>query len=276
MSKPKFMFSRAVIFLFLLAIACVSLYPIFYMAINSVRTSVDFFKNPSGLPGTWYGLNYEALYYRFDVLRLFGNTLFCVLAAFSLNIFFTIPASYAFSKIEFRYRSALFLLVISTMTIPSITFIIPNFQIMARLGLVDHLVSVVLMWAITSIPTNIFLLTSLMRGIPNEVLAAAKIDGANYFQTLLRVVMPLSISGIITLAIFNTTDWWNDLFTPLIFLQSDELKTMTLAVATILKRFDTNQPLLLAGLLMTSIPPILIYMTLQRYIRKGLVVGSVK
>jgi len=276
MSKPKLMFTRGVIFVFLLAIACISLYPIFYMAINSVRTSVDFFKNPGGLPSVWYGLNYTALYYRFDVLRLFGNTLFCVAAAFAINVFFTIPASYAFSKIEFRFRSALFLLVISTMTIPNITFIIPNFQIMAELGLVDHLLSVVLMWGITSIPTNIFLLTSLMRAIPSEVLSAAKIDGANYFQTLLRIVTPLSLSGIVTLAIFNTTDWWNDLFTPLIFLQSDELKTMTLAVATILKRFDTNQPLLLAGLLMTSFPPILIYMTLQRYIRKGLVVGSVK
>jgi len=276
MSKPKLLFTRGVIFVFLLAIACISLYPIFYMAINSVRSSVDFFKNPGGLPSAWYGLNYTALYYRFDVLRLFGNTLVCVLAAFAVNAFFTIPASYAFSKIEFRFRSALFLLVISTMTIPSITFIIPNFQIMAGLGLVDHLLSVVLMWGITSIPTNIFLLTSLMRAIPDEVLSAAKIDGANYFQTLLRIVTPLSLSGIITLAIFNTTDWWNDLFTPLILLQSDELKTMTLAVATILKRFDTNQPLLLAGLLMTAFPPILIYMTLQRYIRKGLVVGSVK
>lgn len=260
----------------LVAIAVIDLYPIAYMGMNSARTAVDFFKNPGGWPHPWYFDNFAALYWRFDVLRLFGNTLFCVAASFALTMALAIPASYAFAKIPFPHKSPLYLLMIATMTIPSITFIVPNFLLMSHLGLVDNLWSVVLMWAITGVPSNVFLLTSLMRGIPNEILEAGKIDGIRYVGMLARIIVPLSLPGIITLAIFNSTGWWNDLFTPLIFLHSDKTKTMTVAVATILKRFDTDFPLLLSGLFMTSIPPIVIYITLQKYIKKGLVIGSVK
>ncbi|BBI33502.1 carbohydrate ABC transporter permease [Cohnella abietis] len=264
------------IYIVLITIAIIDFYPVVYMAINSSRTAVDFFKNPGGLPLEWNFDNFKALYYRFDVLRLFGNTFFSAAAAFVLTMLLAIPASFAFAKLRFKFRQGLYMTIIATMTIPSITFAVPNFLLMSRIGLVDHLESVILIWGITSVPSNIFLLAALMRGIPNEILEAGKIDGMRYFQTLTRFVIPLSAPGIITLAIFNTTGWWNDLFTPLIFLQSDDLKTMTVAVATILKRFDTDYPLLLAGLFMTSIPPIAIYIALQKYIKKGLVIGSVK
>lgn len=267
---------NAFIFLVLAAIAVIDFYPIVYMAVNSSRTAVDFFRNPGGFPEPWNFDNFKALYLRFDVLRLFGNTLLDAAAAFALTMALAIPASFAFAKIPVPFRSGLYLLVIATMTIPGITFIIPDYLLMSRLGLVDHPLSVILMWSVTAVPSNIFLLVSLMRGIPNEILEASKIDGIRYVRTLTRIVVPLSAPGIITLAIFNATGWWNDLLTPLIFLQSDEWKTMTVAVATILKRFDTDIPLLLAGLFMTSVPPLLIYMTLQKYIRKGLVIGSVK
>jgi len=267
---------NVVIYAVLIAIAAIDFYPIVYMGINSSRTAVDFFKNPGGLPDSWNFENFQALYARFDVLRLFGNTLYGAAAAFLLTMALAIPASFAFAKIKFPYRNGLYMLVIATMTIPSITFVVPNFLLMSRLGLVDHMSSVIVMWAVTSVPSNIFLLVSLMRAIPNEILEAAKIDGIRYFQTMFKIVVPLSVPGIITLAIFNSTGWWNDLFTPLIFLQSDEMKTMTVAVATILKRFDTDYPLLIAGLFMTSIPPIVIYIALQKYIKKGLVIGSVK
>ncbi len=276
MANRKSLPVRLVVYLVLVAIAVVDFYPVVYMAVNSSRTAVDFFRDPGGLPAPWYFDNFKALYYRFDVLRLFGNTLGDTAAAFALAMALSIPASFAFAKIRFPYRSGLYMTVIATMTIPGITFVVPNFLLMSRLGLVDHPASVVVMWAVTSVPSNIFLLVALMRGIPDEILEAAKVDGISYMQTVARIVLPLSVPGIVTLAIFNTTGWWNDLFTPLIFLQSDEWKTMTVAVATILKRFDTDYPLLLAGLFMTSVPPMLIYVALQKYIKRGLVIGSVK
>jgi ABC-type glycerol-3-phosphate transport system permease component len=122
----------------------------------------------------------------------------------------------------------------------------------------------------------VFLLSTLMRGIPDEILESARLDGAGYLELIRRIVIPLSLPGLITVTIFNVTGWWNDLLIPLIFLQSDEQMTVTVGMATIVGRLSTNYPLLLAGLFTASIPPVLAYIFLQRYIRQGLVIGSLR
>ncbi|MCQ6564038.1 carbohydrate ABC transporter permease [Paenibacillus mendelii] len=274
--KPWFSLHRALIFIILLLVACLSLYPLIYMAASSLKTSMEFIEDPAGLPKTLYFDNFKALFYRFDVLLLFGNTAVCVAGGLVITLAVSIPASFAFAKLRFRWRSALYIILIATMTIPGITFLIPNYLLMSKLGWIDHFISVIVIWGVTSIPGNVFLLTSLMRGMPNELLEAVKIDGGNYWHLMGRIVLPMSIPGIMTVGIFNATGWWNDLLTPLIYLQSDATKTMTVAVATILGRFSSDYPLLLTGLLLTSIPPILIYILLQGFIRKGLVIGAVK
>jgi raffinose/stachyose/melibiose transport system permease protein len=267
---------KALIFLILSCIALAAIYPILFMLFSSLRTSVDFINNPLSLPHEFYFDNFKALYYRFSLVSLYGNTAFCVIGALIFSLLFSLPASFAFAKIRFKHRNALYMTMIATMTIPGITFILPNYLLMSKLGLVDHFVSVIAIWSVTSIPGNVFLLTSLMRSIPNELLEAVKIDGGNYFQLMSRVVAPISFPGIMTVSIFNTTGWWNDLMTPLIYLQSDTKKTMTVAVATILGRYSSDFPLLLTGLLLTSLPPIILYIVLQGHIRKGLVIGAVK
>ena len=134
----------------------------------------------------------------------------------------------------------------------------------------------VLLWAATSVPGSIFLLSSLMRSIPSEVLEAARIDGAGYLETLLRIVLPLSLPGIVTVMIFNITAWWNDLLIPLVFIgQAGEDDGHR-------RRGDARIALqhgLSAGAdraVLASLPPIVAYIVLQRFIRRGLVLGAVK
>jgi raffinose/stachyose/melibiose transport system permease protein len=267
---------RILIFMMLAVIAVIDLYPLYYMIMSSFKTSAEFTLNASALGKTLYLDNYKALYLRFDVFRLFFNTAICVFSALMVCLLFAIPASFAFAKIRFYKKRFFFMLMIASMAIPGITFIIPNYLFMSRLGLIDEYPSVIIMWAVGSLPGSIFLLTSLMRGMPNEMLEAVKLDGGNYGQTMVNIVIPLSIPGLITIAIFNMTGWWNDLLTPLLYLQSDHMKTMTVAAATILGKFKSDYPLLLTGLVMTAVPPILIYIVLQGYIRKGLVIGAIK
>jgi len=267
---------RTLIFIVLVFFALIAVLPLVYMLISSLKTSNDFFVRPLGLPSDWVLENYKALFLRFDLLRLYGNTTVCAIGALLLTLLLSVPASFAFAKVQFRYRSAMFLTMIATMTIPGITFIIPNYLIMSKLGLIDTYWSVILMWGVISVPGNIFLLTSLMRGLPGETLEAVKIDGGNYWQLMTRIVLPLSVPGIMTVSIFCLTGWWNDLLTPMLYLQSDSMKTLTVATATILGRFGDDFPLLLSGLVLVSVPPVLLYVFLQGYIRKGLVVGAVK
>ena len=142
--------------------------------------------------------------------------------------------------------------------------------------MIDTSVPLVLLWAATSVPGSVFLLSSLMRSIPSEVLEAARIDGAGYLETLLRIVLPLSLPGIVTVMIFNITAWWNDLLIPLVIIGQQERTTVTAAAAVLGSRFSMDYPLILTGLSLASLPPIAAYVVLQRFIRRGLVLGAVK
>ncbi len=268
---------RGVLILVLVILAVAALYPILFMILSTFRNSDEYINNPLGLPHDLTNVqNFITLFNNFDIVRLFLNTIQYILLAAAISLSVSIPASFAIAKLRFPMRHLFFTLFLASMVIPGITFIIPDYVLMSNLGLVDNFWSVVLLWSATSIPGSIFLLSSLMRGLPNEVVEATKVDGANYVQLLLRVVIPMSIPGIVTITIFNVTSWWNDLLVPLIFLQSDENKTLTAAVATIGGRYTTDFPQLLTGLLMVSLPPILLYVFIQRYIRRGMVVGAVK
>lgn len=268
---------RAVAFVFLVVFALMALFPIAYMGVSSVKTSREFIRTPLALPSSWTYLdNYRALWIRFDIPQLFINTILYIALSLLLSLSVSIPAAFAIAKLNFPFRSVIRLLLIGTLIIPVITFIIPSYSMMARLGLVDSYKSVVLLWAATTVPANVFLLSSLMRGIPGEILESARLDGANYIELLRRIVIPLSIPGLITVSIFNVTNWWNDLLIPLIFLQSANDMTVTVGMATTVGRLSTDYPLLLAGLFVASMPPIITYIVLQRFIRQGLVIGAIK
>ncbi|MBW7456264.1 carbohydrate ABC transporter permease, partial [Paenibacillus sepulcri] len=243
MNRTSNRFVRFILVVILTLVAVVAVYPLAYMLLSSMKTSIEFIRNPIAWPKTFYFDNFQALYYRFSLLRLFGNTLVSVGGALILSLVLSVPAAFAFAKLRFRFKNSLYMTMIGMMTVPGITFILPNFLLMSRLGWVNHFASVIVIWGVTSIPGNVFLLRALLHSLPNEILEAVRIDGAGYLQVLLRVVVPLSLPGLATVSIFNATAWWNDLLTPLVYLQSDEMKTMTVAVATILGRFSSDYPL---------------------------------
>jgi raffinose/stachyose/melibiose transport system permease protein len=254
-----------------------AIYPIFYMGVASLKTNFEFIRDPLSLPNDFtYFDNYRVLWVRFDIPRLFLNTIFYIVLSSALSLSVSIPAAYAIAKMRFPFRSLLRFMLIGTLIIPVITYIVPAYVMMADLGLVDSYKSVVLIWAASSVPGNVFLLSSLMRAIPNEIPESARLDGAGYLEMMTRIVIPLSLPGLITVTIFNVTGWWNDLLVPLIFLQSNRQMTVTVGLATNVGRLSTDYPLLLAGLFTASLPPMLAYIMLQRFIRQGLVIGAVK
>ncbi|MGI9252828.1 MAG: carbohydrate ABC transporter permease [Thermomicrobiales bacterium] len=268
---------QAFVVALLCLLAAIALYPVVFMFLSAFKTSLDYMTNPVGLPnGFGYIENFQAMIYRFDVPRLFGNTVWYIFLASLIAHLVSIPASFAFAKLNFPFRASLRTAMIATMIVPAITLLVPSYVMMANWGIVNSYWSVVLIWAAMAVPGNVFLLSSLMRAIPGEILEAARVDGASYLEMLLRIALPLSMPGLLTITIFNVTAWWNDLLIPLVFLQSDENKTITVAAATIVGRFSLDTPLLLTGLLFACIPPILVYIFLQSYIRRGLVIGALK
>jgi raffinose/stachyose/melibiose transport system permease protein len=269
--------TRGGIVLVLAFIAVIAIYPIAFMGLSSFRTSFEYLANPVGFPqGFSYVDNFIAVYYRFNLPRLFANTVTYILLASAITLAVSLPASYTFAKIHFPAREGLRAAMIATLIMPPVTFLVPSYVMMANLGLIDTSLPVVLLWSATGVPGSVFLLSALMRSIPSEILEAARLDGAGYLETLLRIVLPLSMPGIITVMIFNITAWWNDLLIPLVFIGQEEKTTLTAAVATIGSRFSMDYPLVLTGLFLASLPPVVAYIALQGHIRRGLVAGAVK
>lgn len=266
---------RGTITLVLGFVAVLAVYPLFFMFVTSLKSQQDYLRNPLALPTTWtYLENFAAMFSRFDIVRLYANSVGYIAVAWVICLLAAVPAAYAFAKLEFPARKLLFMAFVSSLAIPGVTFIIPDYVLFARLGLIDHPASVILLWATTGLPGSLFLLSAFMRALPRELLEAATVDGAGYFQTMVRVVIPMSVPGIVTITIFNVTAWWNDLLTPLVFLQSSERATVTLGVATTVQRHGGDTPLLVTGLLMAALPPVLTYVVAQRVIRRGLVLGA--
>lgn len=269
--------TRGLLVVVLSLVAVAALYPLVFMALNSLKNPREFGDNPLSLPPRFDLGNYIGLTNHFDVGRLIGNTILYAAISLAACLVISIPASYALAKIRFRGSTLLFTFIVASLGVPTIAILVPDYLLFVQAGFADSPVAVIAMWTGRSLPGTIFLVSAVLRALPDELAEAATIDGAGYLRILWSIVLPLSIPGVVTASIFNVTAWWNDLLVPLVFFQSEEKQTLTAGVATIGQRLATNDvPQTITGLLVASVLPIVLYLFLQGYIRRGLVMGSVK
>jgi raffinose/stachyose/melibiose transport system permease protein len=277
LSKFNQKLSNLLIFITLLVLSISNLYPLFYMFMNSIKSRTDYFINPFSvwnLQLTWE--NYITMISQFKILNLFKNSF--IISFFSIIILLCLGtfASYAFAKLDFRGKDIIYLLVISTMFIPVQATIVPLYVMFAKIHLVNTYMSVILMYVGMFIPEVILLMTSTFRGIPDELLEAARLDGAGYFDLIRYVIVPMGKPAIILCVIFYFIVTWNDLFTPMILLQSMDRRTVMVALAALISRYSGDPTFQFAGLVLASIPAILVYAIFQRYILKGISLGATK
>jgi raffinose/stachyose/melibiose transport system permease protein len=270
-------FSNLLIFLLLLGLSISNLYPLFYMFMNSIKSRTDYFVDPFsvfGLRLTWD--NYLTMISQFKILNLFKNSFIISFFTILLLLSVGIVASYAFAKLNFKWKNVIYLLVISTMFIPVQATIIPMYLFFSKIHLVNTYWSVIFMYVGMFIPEVILLMTSGFRGIPDELIEAAKLDGAGYFDVIRYVIIPMGRPAILLSVIFYFIVTWNDLFTPMILLQSMDKRTVMVALAALLSRYSGDPTFQFAGLVLASIPAILVYAFFQRFIIKGISMGSTK
>ena len=253
------------------------IYPLFYMVVNSLKSRARYFSDPFGLPDLplqWE--NFATMVSQFRIFRLFWNSFVVSAGTVLLVLVVCTFASYIFAKYKFRGRNALYVTVIATMFIPSQVTIIPLYIMFSRLGLVNNYWSVILSYLALFLPEAVLLMTANFRGIIDELLEAAEIDGCGYLQRVWYVVVPMGQAAVFLSIIFYFITAWNDLFTPMIFLQSMDKRTVMVALAALMGRYTGAPTLQFAGLLLSAIPAILVYAVFQRHIIRGLSVGAIK
>lgn len=268
--------SQIAIFTALSLLAFTFLYPIYFMLINSFKSKTEYRKSAFALPESLNFDNYVYMLDQFELLRYFFNTILIAAVSISIMMLLAIFASYAFARLPFKGRGAVYLLVISTMFIPAQVTMIPMYQLFSRLHLVNTFSGVILCNIAGGLPGAVLLLTANFRGIPGELIEATKMDGAGYFRVIRHVIIPLGKSTIAINVILSFVSQCNDLFTPMILLQEMDKRTVMVALSSIMSKTSGDQAFQMTGLLLAVLPPLLLYICLQKYLVKGLTVGAIK
>jgi ABC-type glycerol-3-phosphate transport system permease component len=266
-----------ILFAVLCLTALSTAYPLIFMIYNSFKTEAEYTLGPLQLPEKMRLHNYVMIYKSYNILKLFKNTLIIVSFAIAIEIFTCSLAAYAFAKSIFKGKNVLFLFFVSMMIVPFQVLMLPLYIMFAKFHLINTKIAMIIIYSGVLIPFALYFLTVNFKTIPNEILEAARIDGASYFRIFWSLILPIGRSAIITLFILDFIWLWNELVLGLIFLQSDETKTITVGVATILGgQSSRNLPLLLTGLFLSSLPLFILYCFAARFIMKEIIVGAVK
>lgn len=270
--------TRILIFGTLLVLSVSNLYPLLFMLLNSFKTRPQYLTSPFSLPdlGHLAWNNYVTMISQFQILNLFKNTLIISVSTILLLLVFGIIASYSFAKLKFKGKEVIYFLIISSMFVPVQVTIIPIYMLFSRIHLVNTYWAVVLTYLGMFLSETILLMTSAFRGIPDEMIEAAELDGAGYFDILRYIIVPMGSPAIVLCLIYYFIVTWNDLFTPMILLTDMDLRTVMVALASLISRYSGDPTLQFAGLVLAAVPAVLVYAVFQNYIIKGIGEGSTR
>ncbi|MFT4256619.1 MAG: carbohydrate ABC transporter permease [Pseudoxanthomonas sp.] len=259
----------------LLALAVLSVAPLLWMLSVSLmpRGGASHFPPPL-LPSAATLDNYRELFARTGIARNFGNSLLAASAITLGSLLLNTLAGYAFAKLRFAGRERVFRALLAALVIPAQVAMLPLFLLMKQLHLVDSLGGVVVP-ALASV-FGIFLVRQYARGIPDELLEAARIDGAGEWRIFFRIVLPMLRPVLATLAVFTFMTAWNDFMWPLIVLTGQEHYTLPVALASLSREHILDVELMMAGAVVTVLPVLGLFLLLQRHYVQGLTLGSVK
>jgi multiple sugar transport system permease protein len=259
----------------LVGAAIVTLFPLVWMISVSLMAPGEASTSPPPLlPASPTLASYRELFSRGHITRNLVNSLGVATAATVLSLAFNVTAGYAFAKLRFAGRELLWKLLLGVMLIPAQVAMIPLFLMLKQLGLVNSYAGVL----IPSLANvfGIFLVRQYALGLPDELLEAARIDGAGELRIFWSIVLPVLRPILVTLAIFAFLGAWNDFLWPLIILADDARQTLPVALAALAREHAGDSELMMAGAVVTIIPVLAVFLALQRYYLRGLLGGSVK
>lgn len=259
----------------LVVAALVTLFPLAWMVMASLMKPGEASSSPPPFfPSEATLGNYRELFLRSSFGGRLINSLLLAVLATSLSLALHVSAGYAFAKLRFRGRDALMKGLVTLMLVPGQVAMIPLFLLLKELGLVNSYAGV-LVPAMTGV-FGIFLVRQYALSIPDELLEAARLDGASELRIFWSVVLPVLRPILVTLAIFAFLGSWNDFLWPLIVLTDDSRQTLPVALAALSREHAADAELMMAGSVVTIVPVLLVFLALQRYYLRGLMAGSVK
>ena len=273
--KTKIRTQHSFLFVVLLVIGLTMLVPFFWTLSSSLKYDREIFEYPiKWIPEVLRWSNYEEVWTRVNFLTYYLNTIKLSLIVTIGQVVTCSLAAYSFAKMDYPGRDKIFLCYLATMMVPWHAIMIPQFIIIKNLGFYDSHWSIILMNLFSAF--GVFLLRQFMLGIPMELSEAARIDGCGELKIYSQIIMPMCKPGLATLVVFTFNFMWNDYMGPMIYLNTDKLKTIQIGLAAFRTEYGAEYGLIMAGTVCSLLPMVLIYCVAQKYLIEGIAFSGLK
>jgi raffinose/stachyose/melibiose transport system permease protein len=250
-------------------------YPFVFIFQSSFKSQMEYLSNIWSFPKSLFLGNYERIIQP-DFLRYFGNSLLVTVITITLVIFIASLASYVFAKMEFKLSKYLFFMFVIGMMVPVHTTLIPVYVIINKLGLYNKLVGLIGPYISFCLPISIFIITGFFQAVPKELEEAARIDGCSHFVIYRKIMLPLSLPVLSTVAIYNFIYVWNEFIYALVLVDSAQSKTIPLGIREFYGMETINIPGVLTAIAAATIPLMVFYFLAQEKVISSLTSGAIK
>lgn len=266
---------RVILYVVLIALALVMLVPFVWMLSASFKLDKDVFIFPiEWIPKNPRWQNYVDIWSKIPLMTFVLNTAKLTLIVTFLQLLTSSFAAYAFAKLDFKGKDLLFLAYIATIAVPWQVYMVPQFMMMRSMGLADTHLAIICLQAFSAF--GVFMMKQFYEGIPTELCEAARIDGMTEYQIWYRIMLPLSKPSLSTLTIFTFVGTWNDFLGPLIYLTTESKKTLQLGLRMFISQFGSEYGLIMAASVLSLIPVLAVFLSLQKYFVEGVAASGVK
>lgn len=273
--KRKVHIQHSLLFVILLVIGLTMLVPFFWTLSSSFKYDREIFEYPiKWIPEVFRWSNYQEVWTRVNFLTYYLNTIKLSIIVTLGQVITCSLAAYSFAKMDYPGRDKIFLCYLATMMVPWHAIMIPQFIIIKNMGFYDSHWSIILMNLFSAF--GVFLLRQFMLGIPMELSEAARIDGCGELKIYSQIIMPMCKPGLATLVVFTFNFMWNDYMGPMIYLNTDKLKTIQIGLAAFRTEYGAEYGLIMAGTVCSLLPMVLIYCVAQKYLIEGIAFSGLK
>ena len=266
---------KVLLYVFLIIRAAIMILPFLWMISASLKQDRDVFTFPiQWIPEEPEWANYSKIWTQIPLLTYILNTVKLTVIVTLLQLFTSSFAAYAFAKLRFKGRNALFLGYVATIAVPWQAYMVPQFIMLRSMGLNNTHLAIIILQAFSAF--GVFMMKQFYEGIPTELCEAARIDGMTEYGIYAKIMLPLAKPSLSTLTIFTFVNTWNDFLGPYIYLTRDAKKTIQLGLRSFIGQYSSEYGLIMAGSVVTMIPVIAVFLALQKYFVEGVASSGLK
>ena len=261
----------------LVVLLCLAwLSPFYLLVINTFKTMPEISAGPISLPESLRLDAYTRAWKEAHLGDYYKNSLIIASVSVVISVGVSSLAAYAFSRMRFVGKQALFFFLLAGVMLPLQVVLVPLYRLLSGLDMLSSYRGMIALYVAFTIPFGVFILTGFFKSVPVEIEEAALIDGCSWFQAYRRIALPLAAPGLVTMIILEFIWFWNEYLVALTFIQKEAMRTVMLGVMVMANTFQLDFSKLTAGIVISVVPPIVVYIFFQRYLIRGLTAGALK